>query len=350
MNLVIFAGGAGTRLWPLSRKATPKQFEPIFEGKSTLQLAVERVSEFGLDNIYISTNQDYVDVIQKRIPELTLDHVFAEPAMRDVAAAVGLSLARLKHMGKTGTVAVLWSDHVMDHPEAFRESLRRANELLKQDPERFIFLGEKPRYANEQLGWINVGKELDLGVKEFEGFKYRPDNETCKKFFASGEWLWNSGYFVFDIDFALAQYEKHMPEMYQALMAMARDEEKIKEEYSNLEKISFDNAILEKLDPSQAVVLSVDLGWSDPGTLYAMKELLAQSEADNVEQGKVITHESEDCFVYNGDDERLVAVLGMKGVVVANTGDSLLVCHKDKMHELKKLLEKIKEEGHEQHL
>lgn len=348
MKAIIFAGGAGTRLWPLSRQATPKQFEPMFEGKSTLQLAIERISSFGYENIFISTNKAYVGIVSEQAPQLKVNHIFPEPERRDVAAAVLVTLLRLKRDGEGGTVAVLWSDHVMQRPEAFLSALKRAEELIGENRERFVFLGEKPRYANHNLGWIRYTKGEEDGVMSFKEWKYRPEVEACKEMYKSGEWFWNPGYFVFDLNFALKMYELHQKEMYDMATEMVVSEDRIMSEYSKLPKVSFDNAILEKMDASQAVVVPVDMGWSDPGTLYAMKELMADDEESNVERGKVISQNSRDCFVYNTVADQLVTTVGLDGIIVANTKDGLLVCHKDHVPNIKPLLEKIKEEGMEE--
>lgn len=350
MKIVIFAGGAGTRLWPLSRKASPKQFEPFFEGKSTLQLAIERVRDFGFENIYISTNAAYVDLVQKQVPELDPSHIFAEPAKRDLAAAIGLALVRLKKQGVDGSIGMLWSDHLMDRPDVFVSALKRADGLIQEDADRFVFIGEEPRFANNNLGWIHVGETIEDGVRSFKGWKYRPELEACKQMFASGEWLWNPGYFVYDVDFVLGLYRQHQPDMLTALEGMVDDEAHLAEAYETLPSISFDNAIVENVDPSQAVVLSVNMGWSDPGTLYAMKEALAKSEEENVEHGAVIAHESKDCFVYNEVDHQLVTTVGLDGIVVVNTPDSILVCHKDHVPKIKSLLNRVEEEGYGERL
>ena len=349
MKLLVFAGGAGTRLWPLSRKSTPKQFEPFFDGKSTLQLAIDRVREFGMENVYVSTTSSYVDIVKKQIPDLDPSHIIVEPERRDVAAAVGLGLTVAKADGASGTVAVLWSDHVMERPEEFTGALKKAEKLLESDSERFIFIGEKPRYANHNLGWIHIGDKVEDGEHKFVGWKYRPDLDVCEDMFASGEWLWNPGYFVFDLDFCLGMYREHEPQMYEALQGMVATSS-IETEYGKLDKKHFDTAILEKLDPSQATVLSVDMGWSDPGTLYAMKELLAEHPDANVEKGNVLCHESKDCFLYNEEDGKLLTSVGLEGVVVVNAKDSILVCHKDHVPRIKELLKKIEDEGLDKYL
>lgn len=349
MNIIIFAGGAGTRLWPLSRRNSPKQFEILKDDKSTLQMAVERVSAFGMDNIYISTNDSYIPLVKTQIPDLPADHILGEPARRDVAAAVGLSLMRLKKLGVKGTIAVLWADHFMDRPEQFVGALKKAESLIKRNPNRFVFLGEKPRFANHNLGWIKVDGKIDFEF-EFLGWKYRPELADCVKMFESGEWLWNPGYFVFDIDFVLGLYKKFVPEMHIALEEMAGDDDKVKKMYSNLQKISFDNAILESISPEQAVVLKVDLGWSDPGTLYALKEALVSNKKDNYTKGNVITHESSDSFVYNEEAGKIVAGVGLGGMIVVNTRDAILVCQKDKVPEIKSLLKKMENESLEKYL
>ena len=164
------------------------------------------------------------------------------------------------------------------------------------------------------------------------------------------QWRWNPVYLVFDIDFVLGLYEKFQPAMYAALANMVDDEAAIAQEYPTLESVSFDNAIVEHVDPSQAVVLDVDLGWSDPGTLYALKEAMASDTAENYERGNVCTYETNDSLVYNEEQGKLVATVGLDGVVVVNTKDAMIICPKDRVPEVKKLLQKIEEAGKQQYL
>lgn len=350
MNFLIFAGGAGTRLWPISRSRSPKQFEKLKDEKSTLQMAVERISPFGLGNIYISTNARYVELVREQVSGIDSDHIMSEPARRDLAAAVLLGLLRLKQKGISGTIALLWADHFMERPENFRSALVRAEALINEDKNRFIFLAEKPRFPNHNLGWIQIGKEIGDGVFTFGGWKYRPEISECEAMFESGLWQWNTGYFVTDIDFLLELYQTHQPEMYTALSAMVKGERDLESEYGTVPALSFDTAIIEKTDPSQAVVLPVDLGWSDPGTLYALKEALHTAPAHNVSIGNTYQVDSTDSFVFNDEPHKLVSVIGLEGMIVVNTKDALLVCHKDQVPDIKKLLSELEQNGNGNYL
>lgn len=350
MNFLIFAGGAGTRLWPISRSKSPKQFEKLKDDTSTLQMAVERISPLGLENVYISTNSRYVDLVQKQIAGVSPDHIMSEPARRDLAAAVLLGLLRLKQKGLSGTIALLWADHFMERPDNFRAALVRAEALITQNKNRFIFLAEKPRFPNHNLGWIQVGGEVEEGVFAFEGWKYRPDIIECEEMFESGMWQWNPGYFVADIDFVLGLYEKHQNELYTAVSQMVEGVRDLETEYSSVLSSSFDNAIIEKIDKSQAVVLPVDLGWSDPGTLYALKEALQSAPDQTVTIGNTYEMGSTDSFIFNDEPGKLVSVIGLKGMIVVNTKDALLVVHKDQVPEIKTLLAKLEKDGKENYL
>ncbi len=350
MKLIIFAGGAGTRLWPISRRRTPKQFEKLKSDRSTLQMACDRVKEFGRDNIYISTNQDYEQLILDQLPDFKKDNILFEPARRDLAPAVGLALMRLKKQGFSGTVTLLWSDHFVDYPDRFTAALKRARSLVEDDPDKIVFLAEKPRFANENLGWIKVGAELESDIHAFEGWKYRPDLVLCEKMLASGSWLWNPGYFVFNIDFVLSLYEKHVPQTHAKLTQIIADESKLEQIYPQLEPLHFDKAILEKIEASEALVLKVNLGWSDPGTLYALKETLQPDPEKNFYRGKVVSRQDKDCLIYSEEDEKLVATAGLEGIMVVNTKDVLFVCHKDEITNIKKMLKKIERQGMDHYL
>jgi len=341
MKFIIFAGGIGTRLWPLSRRNSPKQFDKIFNGHSTIEMAVERVaSVFGYNDIYIQTTDNFKDIVHQQIPQLPLDNIIIEPALRNIGPAVYLAAHKLQTIGYHGSIAILWADHLMDNPDEFTSALKLAEHLITKNPSRFVFMAEQPRFANNNLGWIKVGKSLgqENGIEYFKflGWRYKPSTRICNKMFASGEYFWNPGYFITSVDFLVEQYQKLAPQIFFAIN---------QDNYSQAPIISFDQAIIEKIDLSQAVILKTNLAWSDPGTLYALKEALADNLKDNVTQGQVYNLASEDCLVYNLEPKKIVTTVGLKGVVVVNTKNALIVVPKDKVKYITELVSQLKQNG-----
>jgi mannose-1-phosphate guanylyltransferase len=346
MKLVIFAGGKGTRLWPLSRERAPKQFDKFFNGQSTLQLAIDRIKDkFGIENIYIQTIPLYEKVVREQIPELPAGNIIIEPARRDLAAAVCLAMITLKQQGASGAMALLWADHLMERSESFIKALQTGEELIKQAGDRFIFLGERPRFANNNLGWIHVGEKIDayegLDYFSFRGWKYKPNSDECNAMFAAGEYAWNPGYFITSIEFLDEQYQLLAPAIYQNVLAG---------NYEQAEALHFDRAIIEKVDLGKAVVIKTDMGWSDPGTLYALKEALAKNKEDNVVQGEASLLNCSDCLLYNSEPNKIIAGVGLNGMIVVNTPDALVVVPKDEVVNITNLVKQMKAEGKDKYL
>lgn len=348
MKIIIFAGGTGTRLWPLSRKNSPKQFGKIFNGKSTLQITVERVEKaFGIQNIYLSTNESYVSIVKEQLPQISASNIIAEPEKRDVAPAVGYNLLRLRKLGYHGPVVILWADHVMNKPKEFIKALKIGEKLVQNNPKQLVFLGEKPRFANHNLGWIHVGKKITDGQYQFLEWHYRPPLKKCLEMFTSGQWYWNPGYFIVDLDTIITLYQKVAPKMYKKLNEIAQtigtveETETLRKIYPQIESISFDNAIIEKVSPEQAIVILVNMEWTDPGTLYALKEYLTKNTKDNYVRGLGYNLSTEDSLIINEEEDKLISTVGLKGMVVINTKDALVVIHKDNVPQIKELVEKL---------
>ncbi len=346
MKLVIFAGGIGTRLWPLSRENSPKQFDRIFGGKSTLELAIERLkTRFSIEDIFIQTLENYRPLIMEQIPDLPADNLIIEPCRRNLGPAVCLSVLELKRRGHSGPMAILWADHLMEKPEEFVNALGSAEALINEDGDRFVFLAEKARFANNNLGWIHVGDKL--GEKEafayyaFRGWKYKPGVEECGQMFESGEYFWNPGYFITSIEFLEKQYKTLAHETYEAVSSGA---------YETAEAIHFDRAIIEKVDLGGAVVIKTAMGWSDPGTLYALKEALAESEEEVITRGNVSALACADSLLYNLEDKKLLTAIGLSGMVVVNTPDALIVVPKEEVVNITKLVGQLREEGKQAYL
>lgn len=350
MKILIFAGGVGTRMWPLSRKSFPKQFIKMFNGKSTLELAVERVKSFGYENIHISTLEEYVPLTKKYLPMIPTKNIVGEPELRNLAPAVGYNLIRVKAQGYKGPIAILWADHLIKDKISFIEMLKHAEEVSTKNPDKIIFVGKKPRFPNNNLGWIRFGKEIDENVYEYKDWKYKPPMEECEKIYKSGEWLWNTAYFVMDFNFAIHLYEKYQPIMFKELnkikSAIGTEKEKkvIKKIYPTLERIHYDNAIAMKVKPNEALVLKTNIEWSDPGTLYALKEALTSKKKENLIMGNVEEKDSRDSLLVNKEKSKLLVGLGVEGTAVINTKDVILIVPKESVKEISELLKDFEED------
>ena len=343
MKIVIFAGGVGTRLWPLSRKNSPKQFEKILGDKSTLQLAVDRLRpDFAFEDTYIATGKKYEKVVRKQLPQIPAKNFIFEPAVRDVGPAVGMAMSIIGEDHPNTPIAILWSDHFVKKERRFREVLHFAEDLVVKDNNSLILIGQRARFANQNLGWIEFGREIQeiRGTKIFQFKKliYRPTLKQAESFLDQN-FAWNPGYFVTTPKFLLSQFKKFTPELYKGIMEI-KDEKTLETIYPTLEKISFDNAILEKIDSKYVSVIAADLGWSDVGAWEALKEALEVSSVENVTKGKVLVNDSVDNLVFNYTDQ-LVVGIDLEKMLVINTDDVLLVCSKNSVPKIKKLVEKL---------
>lgn len=344
MKILIFAGGVGTRFWPLSRKKLPKQFMNIIDNTSTFELAIKRVQpEFGWHNIFVSTNEKYIGLVKDLAPRISNLNIFAEPAKRDLGPAVGLAMMRLKKLGVHEPVALLWADHFMNDPKEFVNKLKRAEKMIYNKETKMVLVGETPHFANNNIGWIKVGKKLSEDAFKFDGFVYKPDVKECKKLFKSKKAFFNTGYIISTPEFILSLYEKHQPELYKDLSKIekaldtSKESKVIDEVYPNIEPVHSDHCINYHLNKENTVVLRADIGWDDPGTLYALKKFIEKGE-ENVRKGKVHTHKCKDCLVYNFDKDKLVTGVELDGMVIVNTEDALLVVHKDKVREISDMI------------
>jgi len=349
MKIIVFAGGVGTRLWPLSRKNTPKQFEKIIGDKSTLQLTIERLlPDFKLKDIYIATGQRYKEIIKSQLQEISEENFIFEPDMRDVGPAVGLAMVHIGKFHPDSPVAIIWSDHFVRKERRFREVLRMGQKLVSHNPNSLILIGQRARFANQNLGWIELGKKLTeirgTKVYYFKRIIYRPTLEETERFFKNKDFTWNPGYFITTPRFLLHQYKKFAPSIWKGLMKIQDSIGKntynstLARIYPTFEKISFDDAILERVDPKHISVIAADLGWSDIGAWEALKEALEIKSGENVTRGKVLIDDSSDNLVFNYTDQ-LVVGIDLEKMIVINTDDVLLICNKRSVPKIKKLVE-----------
>jgi mannose-1-phosphate guanylyltransferase len=350
MKAVIFAGGSGVRLWPLSRRKSPKQFEKIIGDKSTIQLAVERlIPDFKYSDIYISTNILYADIVKKQLPKIPISNFLFEPEKKDVAPAIALAMGIIAKINPNEPVAILWSDHLVKQVSLFKKILELAGSEIKKNPNKIVFIANKPRFPSTNLGYIHIGeqikKEKNISIYKFEGLKYKPNEETAIKFFQSKKYGWNLGYFVSSAGFIYKYFKRLAPNIYNNTENILKEYGKenyqlfLKENYGKVESINFDNAILENLDKNDASVIIEDIGWSDVGSWEALKEALQLKTEENVTNGKVYLENVQDSLVYNYDENKIIVGVDLSEFIIINTQDAILITKKNSMGKVKKIIE-----------
>lgn len=358
MKVVIFAGGVGTRLWPLSRKNSPKQFGKLIGDKSTLQQTIERLKPAFTDkDIFVATGEKYKDIVHEQLSDIPKENFLFEPAMRDVGPAMGMVSALLNKTHPDEPIAILWSDHLVRNAELFRKTLQLAGEAVSSKKADFIFLTQKPRFANQNMGWVQVGERLEdvgeVSMHEFIRLVYRPSLDEAENFIRNKKFVWNLGYFVTTPRFLFSLFEEYAPKMYTELTKLASayqtSEYKtvLHEVYPTLEKISFDDAVLTKMNKKNVQVYNTDLAWSDIGAWESLKEALSDDDQmQNVTRGDVNIQDSHDSLIFN-DTKQLVVGIDLDGFVIINTDDVVLVCPKHSVPKIKKFVETLSGTPHE---
>lgn len=361
LKIALFCGGTGTRMWPASRRDKPKQFQPLVGRESMFQQAMRRIKKgFPVKDVFVITGRQYVGIVVDQAPDLPLENVIIEPEMRDTLAAVGYAATVLDKKFNNPIVASLWAaDHLVKKGDEFIKALKAAYQYV-EDTGKIVSIDVRPTYPNIHVGYIQIGKMIkklnSLAFFEYVRQVEKPNLATAKEFVKGWEYLWHAGYKVWRTQKMLALYQKHTPKVYEGLMKIHiawgsdKQDEIVKKIYPTFEKVMVDFAIFEKMDPKELVVLSADLGWSDIGAWNILKDELSENAKDNVTSGEVFDIDCEDCLVYNTTAGKVLATIGLKGLIVVDTPDGLLVCQKDRIADVKSIIEKLKEAKKEKYL
>lgn len=357
MKIVIMAGGGGTRLWPVSRNANPKQFQPLTSGASLLQETARRVMPLaGRGGVYVTTSASMLEQVRADLPQVDPAHVFLEPARRDNAAAIGLAILRLLHEtgGEDDTFVMLPSDHAILHEQVLQDLVRAAEQAVAATPDAIVTIGIRPTSPETGYGYIKLDdatRQVVGGHEQFrvERFVEKPDRVRAEQFLQDWTYLWNAGIYVFRLRTMWQLYQTFLPELSAGLERIAAAfgtpdaDEVLAEVYPTLPATSIDFGITEKA-PHVLVFPSADLGWSDIGSWQSVRELLPKDLDGNVIRGQHVGLRTRDCLVF-GSPDRVVATLGVRDLVIIDTPDALLVADAKDAASLKQLVEELKARG-----
>ncbi len=354
---VVMCGGAGTRLWPVSRESMPKQFVPLIDERSTFQQVLGRIADVALfDRPIIITNSDFRFIVAEQLRECDIEaDIVLEPMRRDSAMAVAVAAALARERDPEASVLVLAADHVVRDVEAFKSACREAATAAAEG--LIVTFGINPTFPATHYGYIRAGARVNGGAAlAVEAFVEKPDAETASGYVAES-YLWNSGNFAFRADIMLDEIERFEPDIAaaakQAVEGMARDLDFLRlpaEPFGRAPKKSIDYAVMERTE--RAAVVPVDLGWSDVGSWSAVWDVMSHDADGNASTGSVVFYESRNSLV-RSDDAILTAVVGLEDIIVVTTPDAVLVTCRDKAEQVKGLVEQLKAQNRreaDQHL
>ncbi|MGB0884087.1 MAG: mannose-1-phosphate guanylyltransferase [Flavobacteriales bacterium] len=344
---LVLAGGIGSRLWPLSTKAKPKQFVDVLGcGKSLIQLTHSRLSKFIPEQqICYLTNSDYTSQLANQLNISNKALIFEEPCMRNTAPALALASYKLYKQNPDANLLVCPSDQLINKPEVFEKACRTAFDFVENN-DALVTFGVQPNHPNTGYGYIQFDEQKS-DVKSVKRFTEKPDLETANRFLNSGDYLWNAGIFVWKASYFVSLIRKFMPEMAQIFddnleaLNTEKETEFLDKYYATFPKISIDFALLEKADSIH--VIPVDMDWDDLGSFQSISERAEKTAQDNIVIGKsqVTEIESTNSFVFNettGD----VLLYGVDDIAVLRANGKLVICSKTKLSELKATAQKHK--------
>jgi mannose-1-phosphate guanylyltransferase len=346
--VAIMAGGIGSRFWPMSRTAYPKQFLDILHtGRTLIQGTYDRYLQFiPNENIYVVTSAEYADIVKKQLPDLPVENILCEPSRKNTAPCIAYIAYKLQQLNENGLLICAPADHLILDTPAFTKVCMDAFNFVN-NINALVTLGIKPTYANTGYGYI----QHDLmpvadDIYKVKTFTEKPNQELAKTFLASGDFLWNAGIFVWKIRTIVQAFETYLPEMSEVFVSekshfnTPAEQEAIERIYPQCTNISIDYGIMEKAN--NVYVLPSSFGWSDLGTWNSAYENMEKDYFSNAVAGKNVMIIDATHNVVHADDQKLVLLQGLDDFIVVDTKDVLLICKKDKEQEIKEYVAEVK--------
>lgn len=345
---VIMCGGIGSRFWPYSRAARPKQFIDFFgTGRSLLQATFDRMLPLiDPDHIYVVTNEMYAPLVREQLPELSDDHILCEPARRNTAPCIAWAAYHIAAIDPEATMIVTPSDHIVTRETVFVECLERGLQFVAAN-DALLTLGITPVRPETGYGYIQIGKEVEPGIRRVKTFTEKPDYEMAKVFVESGEFFWNSGIFLWSAKSIIKALHAYVPEIAatfdRGLAEIGTPDEMayINDNFVSCPSISIDYAVMEKADNTYVEIVS--FGWNDLGTWGALFDNSPKNREHNVTQGcNVMAYDSTGNIFATNNPRRLIVVRGLNDYIIADADDVLLIYPRASEQEIKKIVDDVK--------
>ena len=352
---LVMAGGVGTRLWPLSRRNRPKQSLKLVGERTMFEHAVDRIAPlFQPEQILVVTGAEHITPLVAQAPELPTENFIVEPEGRGTAPCIGLAAVHLRRQAPEAVIAVLTADHFIAKAARFRQVLTAAAQVAGEG--HLVTLGIRPSSPSTGYGYIKQGESLStvdgFSVFQAERFTEKPSLETAMHMVESGEYSWNSGMFIWRVDRILEEFQRQMPDFYvrlaevEATLGTFGYEPTPNRVWPQVARQTIDYGVMEGAE--DVVVISVDIGWSDVGSWTSLSELLPADEEGNVIVGPHASIDTRDTLVFGG--KRLIATIGLEGMVIVDTEDALLVCPRDREQEVRAIVRQLRREDRQEYL
>ena len=349
-HALIMAGGGGTRLWPLSRRARPKQALTLVGERTMFEHAVDRIASlFQPEEIFVVTGEEHLESLLLQAPELPRANFLLEPVGQGTAPAIGLGAVHLRRRDPQAVMVVLTADHFIRDVERFRRVLTAAAQVAEKG--HLVTLGITPSFPSTAFGYIQQGEQLYEvdGFAVFRALRFteKPSPETAFQMVESGLYTWNSGMFIWRVDRIMEEFARQMPDLYDVLMQIdavlgtPAYEPTLRRLWPQLVPQSIDYGVME--GARDVVVIPVDIGWSDVGNWSSMREILPADADGNVVVGEHVGLETRNTIVFGG--HRLIATIGLEDMIIVDTDDALLICPVDREQDVREMVRQLREMG-----
>jgi len=358
LHAMIMAGGGGTRFWPRSRNRRPKQFLTFAGDRTLLQGTLDRISaQVPSSRTWVITGEPHVDEARNQLPELPGDQIVGEPFGRDTAACIGLGAALIAQADPAATMIVMPADHVIEPVREFERAVHAAEQFADDHQNALLTFGIPPTFPSTGYGYIHrgepIGQRQGVTASTVKAFKEKPSADVAEQFLVSGEFLWNSGIFVWKAVTILAELRLQRPKLYAAIERIAEAwptpnrMDVFRSEYESLEKISIDFAVMEKAE--KVLVIQAPYQWDDVGSWLALERGNPQDAEGNTVQGLNVSINTNNCVIVT-DPGKLVATLGVKDLIIIQDGDCTLVTDRKDESNVKLIVDQLKKRGLEKYL